>query len=52
MSFTVEYSQISASNAKYQWVAYETGSDGEDPHEYGETPQEALQKLVEVLGSN
>jgi hypothetical protein len=52
MKFTVEYSHISASNYRYQWIAYETGDDGEGPHEYGATPVEALSKLMEVLGQD
>ena len=31
------------------YVAYIQGSDGEDPCEYGATPEEAIQKLKETL---
>jgi hypothetical protein len=48
--YIVEYSQISASCAKYQWVAYEDGADGDDLHAYGETPAEALENLVYMEG--
>ena len=48
--YIVEYSQISASCARYQWVAYEDGATGEDLHAYGETPAEALEMLVYMEG--
>lgn len=48
--YIVEYSQISAANSKYEWIAYEVGSDGEDFHAYGETPAKALQALMLYVG--
>jgi hypothetical protein len=48
--YIVEYSQISAANSKYEWIAYEAGSDGEDFHAYGETPAKALQALMLYVG--
>jgi hypothetical protein len=48
--YIVEYSTISAASAKYQWVAYEDGADGEDLHAYGETPEEAIANLVFMEG--
>jgi hypothetical protein len=48
--YIVEYSTISAASPRCQWVAYEDGAVGEDPHAYGETPEEALQELLFMEG--
>ena len=32
------------------WIAYEEGADGDDPHEYGSTPAEAIENLKERMG--